>query len=201
MDAFTQYTGLAAVLNIANIDTDQIIPKQFLSKVTRDGFGVHLFHDWRYLNETGTQDNPDFELNQPKFKDASILVSGDNFGCGSSREHAPWALADYGFRAIIAPSFADIFYNNALNNGLLPISLSEQEVKQLMKHIADTHGAKIHINLTKQQVISPNHDIFSFDIASSAKHNLLHGLDAVGLTLSHQQQILDYEQNIPFWRR
>lgn len=201
MDAFTQYTGLAAVLNIANIDTDQIIPKQFLSKVTRDGFGVHLFHDWRYLNEAGTQDNPDFELNQPKFKDASILVSGDNFGCGSSREHAPWALADYGFRAIIAPSFADIFYNNALNNGLLPISLSEQEVKQLMKHIADTHGAKIHINLTKQQVISPNHDIFSFDIASSAKHNLLHGLDAVGLTLSHQQQILDYEQNIPFWRR
>ena len=201
MNAFTQHTGLAAVLDITNIDTDQIIPKQFLSKVTRDGFGVHLFHDWRYLNEAGTENNPDFELNKTRFKSASILISGDNFGCGSSREHAPWALADYGFRVIIAPSFADIFYNNSLNNGLLVIALAEASVTELMTEVADHEGAKIQVDLEQQQVVSPLGNVFTFDIAPSAKHNLLHGLDAIGLTLSKQQQIADYEQTIPSWYR
>ena len=201
MNAFTQHTGLAAVLDITNIDTDQIIPKQFLSKVTRDGFGVHLFHDWRYLNEAGTENNPDFELNKTRFKSASILISGDNFGCGSSREHAPWALADYGFRVIIAPSFADIFYNNSLNNGILVIALAEGSVTELMTEVADHEGAKIQVDLEQQKVVSPLGNVFTFDIASSAKHNLLHGLDAIGLTLSKQQQIADYEQTIPSWYR
>ncbi|MGM8891933.1 3-isopropylmalate dehydratase small subunit, partial [Psychrobacter sp. 1Y1] len=132
MQPFISHTGLAVILDSANVDTDQIIPKQFLSKVTRDGFGVHLFHDWRYLDDAGDKPNPDFTLNKPRYKGASVLVSQENFGCGSSREHAPWALADFGFKVIIAPSFADIFYGNSINNGLLPVKLADAEVKQLM---------------------------------------------------------------------
>lgn len=201
MQAFTTHKGLAAILDKSNVDTDQIIPKQFLSKVTKDGFGVHLFHDWRYLDDLGKHENPDFILNQQPYKQASILITGKNFGCGSSREHAPWALADFGLRVIIAPSFADIFYNNALNNGLLPVKLSETQIQILMKDVKNTLKASIKVNLTDQSVISPRGQSFTFTISPSAKHNLLHGLDPIGLTLENQQQIALYESNIPCWRR
>ncbi|BDM66059.1 3-isopropylmalate dehydratase small subunit [Shewanella sp. NFH-SH190041] len=201
MQPFTQHTGLAVVLDNANVDTDQIIPKQFLSKVTRDGFGVHLFHDWRYLDDAGEIPNPDFVLNQPRFSGASVLLAGENFGCGSSREHAPWALADYGLRVIIASSFADIFYGNAINNGLLPVALSELQLQQLMDEVMAVQGAVVTVDLAAQRVYSPAGHRFEFDIAASAKHKLLNGLDAVGQTLSLVQQITDYEQHIPHWRR
>ncbi|ABI40649.1 3-isopropylmalate dehydratase, small subunit [Shewanella sp. MR-4] len=201
MQPFTSHTGLAVMIDSANIDTDQIIPKQFLSKVTRDGFGVHLFHDWRYLDDAGDVPNPDFTLNKPRYSGASILLAQENFGCGSSREHAPWALADFGLRAIIAPSFADIFYGNSINNGLLPVKLSANEVRQLMDEVASEEGAQITVDLTTCKVISPSGAEFSFTLAESARHKLLNGLDAIGLTLSHGTQIGEYEANIPSWRR
>ena len=201
MQPFTCHTGLAVMIDSANIDTDQIIPKQFLSKVTRDGFGVHLFHDWRYLDDAGDVPNPDFTLNKPRYRGASILLAQENFGCGSSREHAPWALADFGLRAIIAPSFADIFYGNSINNGLLPVKLSANEVRQLMDEVASEEGAQITVDLTTCKVISPSGAEFSFTLAESARHKLLNGLDAIGLTLSHGTQIGEYEANIPSWRR
>lgn len=201
MQPFTQHKGLVAALNISNIDTDQIIPKQFLSKVTRDGFGVHLFHDWRYLDEAGNQQNPDFVLNQSAYQKATILLAGENFGCGSSREHAPWALADFGLRAIIASSFADIFYNNALNNGLLPIVLTENQVQQLMQLTAENENYSLQIDLETQQVMDDKGNQFTFEIAASSKHNLVNGLDAIGLSLSKLKQIEKYEQGIPSWRR
>ncbi|WP_394202315.1 3-isopropylmalate dehydratase small subunit [Shewanella waksmanii] len=200
MEAFTTHTGLAVMIDSANVDTDQIIPKQFLSKVTRDGFGVHLFHDWRYLDDAGDQPNPEFTLNQPRYKGASILLSQENFGCGSSREHAPWALADFGLRVIIAPSFADIFYGNSINNGLLPVRLSDEQVQQLMKEVEAQEGATVTVDLEALTVTSPSGAVFSFTIADSARHNLLNGLDAIGLSLSHQDKIAHYEQNIPAWR-
>ncbi|ABZ75016.1 3-isopropylmalate dehydratase, small subunit [Shewanella halifaxensis HAW-EB4] len=200
MQPFISHTGLAVILDSANVDTDQIIPKQFLSKVTRDGFGVHLFHDWRYLDEAGDKPNPDFNLNQPRYKGASILVSQENFGCGSSREHAPWALADFGFKVIIAPSFADIFYGNSINNGLLPVRLTDAEVKQLMAEVEAKEGAEIDVDLQALTVTSPSGALFHFEIAQSARHNLLNGLDAIGLTLSHVDTIANYEANIPSWR-
>ncbi|MFB2654204.1 3-isopropylmalate dehydratase small subunit [Shewanella seohaensis] len=201
MQPFTSHTGLAVMIDSANIDTDQIIPKQFLSKVTRDGFGVHLFHDWRYLDDAGDVPNPDFTLNKPRYRGASILLAQENFGCGSSREHAPWALADFGLRAIIAPSFADIFYGNSINNGLLPVKLSANEVRQLMDEVASEEGAQITVDLTTCKVISPSGAEFNFTLAESARHKLLNGLDAIGLTLSHGTQIGEYEANIPSWRR
>ncbi|MGS0676536.1 3-isopropylmalate dehydratase small subunit [Shewanella sp. 30m-9] len=200
MQPFISHTGLAVILDSANVDTDQIIPKQFLSKVTRDGFGVHLFHDWRYLDDAGDKPNPDFTLNKPRYKGASVLVSQENFGCGSSREHAPWALADFGFKVIIAPSFADIFYGNSINNGLLPVKLADAEVKQLMAEVEAEEGAEIGIDLQALTVTSPSGAVFHFDIAQSARHNLLNGLDAIGLTLSHADTIANYEANIPSWR-
>ena len=200
MQPFISHTGLAVILDSANVDTDQIIPKQFLSKVTRDGFGVHLFHDWRYLDDAGDKPNPDFTLNKPRYKGASVLVSQENFGCGSSREHAPWALADFGFKVIIAPSFADIFYGNSINNGLLPVKLTDAEVKQLMAEVEAEEGAEICIDLQALTVTSPSGAVFHFDIAQSARHNLLNGLDAIGLTLSHTDTIANYEANIPSWR-
>lgn len=200
MQPFTVHSGLAVILDSANVDTDQIIPKQFLSKVTRDGFGVHLFHDWRYLDEAGEHANPEFSLNKPRYQGASILVSRENFGCGSSREHAPWALADFGLRAIIAPSFADIFYGNAINNGLLPVRLAAAEVQQLMTEVADNEGAEITVDLRGLNVISPSGAEFVFEIAGSARHNLLNGLDAIGLTLSHTDAISAYEAELPAWR-
>ncbi|MFB2642995.1 3-isopropylmalate dehydratase small subunit [Shewanella bicestrii] len=201
MQPFTSHTGLAVMIDSANIDTDQIIPKQFLSKVTRDGFGVHLFHDWRYLDDAGDVPNPDFTLNKPRYRGASILLAQENFGCGSSREHAPWALADFGLRAIIAPSFADIFYGNSINNGLLPVKLSANEVRQLMDEVASEEGAQITVDLMTCKVTSPSGAEFSFTLAESARHKLLNGLDAIGLTLSHGTQIGEYEANIPSWRR
>ncbi|QDZ92593.1 3-isopropylmalate dehydratase small subunit [Shewanella decolorationis] len=200
MQPFTCHTGLAVMIDSANIDTDQIIPKQFLSKVTRDGFGVHLFHDWRYLDDAGDVPNPDFTLNKPRYSGASILLAQENFGCGSSREHAPWALADFGLRAIIAPSFADIFYGNSINNGLLPVKLSANEVRQLMDEVASEEGAQITVDLTTCKVTAPSGAEFSFSLAESARHKLLNGLDAIGLTLSHGAQISEYESQIPSWR-
>ncbi|ABV89135.1 3-isopropylmalate dehydratase small subunit [Shewanella pealeana] len=201
MQPFISHTGLAVIIDSANVDTDQIIPKQFLSKVTRDGFGVHLFHDWRYLDDAGDQLNPDFTLNKPRYQGASILVSQENFGCGSSREHAPWALADFGLKVIIAPSFADIFYGNSINNGLLPVRLADAEVKQLMAEVEAKEGAEISVDLQALTVTSPSGSQFHFEIAQSARHNLLNGLDAIGLTLSHADTIANYEANIPSWRR
>ncbi|GGB68931.1 3-isopropylmalate dehydratase small subunit [Shewanella inventionis] len=199
MQAFTAHTGLAVVINSANIDTDQIIPKQFLSKVTRDGFGVHLFHDWRYLDDAGDQPNPDFALNKPRYKGASILLAQENFGCGSSREHAPWALADFGLRVIIAPTFADIFYGNSINNGLLPVKLPSEQVQQLMDEVEASEGAQITVDLQALTVTSPSGKVFGFSLVESARHKLLNGLDAIGLTLSFEQSISDYEANIPAW--
>ncbi len=200
MQAFTNHTGLAVMIDSANIDTDQIIPKQFLSKVTRDGFGVHLFHDWRYLDDAGDEPNPDFSLNLPRYKGASVLISKENFGCGSSREHAPWALADFGLRVIIAPSFADIFYGNSINNGLLPVRLSDVEVQQLMDEVEANEGAEIVVDLEALTVTSPSGAVFNFEIAGSARHNMLNGLDAIGLTLAYADQIASYESQLPSWK-
>ncbi|MCL1059766.1 3-isopropylmalate dehydratase small subunit [Shewanella gelidimarina] len=200
MQPFIAHTGLAVIIDSANIDTDQIIPKQFLSKVTRDGFGIHLFHDWRYLDDAGHEPNPDFSLNKPRYKGASVLVSQENFGCGSSREHAPWALADFGLKAIIAPSFADIFYGNSINNGLLPVQLTEAEVAQLITEIEAQPGAEVNVDLQALTVTSPSGAVFSFQIAESARHNLLNGLDAIGLTLAQSDAIATYEANLPAWR-
>lgn len=199
MQAFTAHTGLAVTIDSANIDTDQIIPKQFLSKVTCDGFGVHLFHDWRYLDDAGDKPNPDFVLNHPRYKGASILLTQENFGCGSSREHAPWALADFGLRVIIAPSFADIFYGNSINNGLLPVKLAAEQVQQIIDEVAAKEGAEVTVDLQALQVTSPTGAVFSFSLTESARHKLLNGLDAIGLTLSFEQSITDYEANIPAW--
>ncbi|MCL1039655.1 3-isopropylmalate dehydratase small subunit [Shewanella corallii] len=201
MQAFTQHIGLAVVLDNANVDTDQIIPKQFLSKVTRDGFGVHLFHDWRYLDDAGEQPNPDFVMNKPRFEGASIMLARENFGCGSSREHAPWALADYGLRVIIAPSFADIFYGNSINNGLLPVALAEEQVQLIMDEVMAAEGAAVTVDLESQIVTSPSGSQFVFEIAPSARHKLLNGLDAVGLTLEHSDAIAGYETQVPAWRQ
>ena len=200
MNPFTSHTGLSVMIDSANVDTDQIIPKQFLSKVTRDGFGVHLFHDWRYLDEAGDQPNPEFSLNFSRYKGASVLLTKENFGCGSSREHAPWALADFGLRAIIAPSFADIFYGNSINNGLLPVRLTEVEVQQLMDEVEALEGAEITVDLEALTVTSPSGATFSFEIEISARHNLLNGLDAIGLTLGYVDQIAAYEAKLPSWK-
>lgn len=201
MQPFIAHTGLAVAINTANIDTDQIIPKQFLSKVTRDGFGVHLFHDWRYLDDDGDQVNPEFVMNQPRYQGATILIAEENFGCGSSREHAPWALQDYGLKVIIAPSFADIFYGNSINNGLLPVKLSHEQVQQIIAEIESEIGAQVSVDLENLKVISPSGAAFDFTIAESARKNLLKGLDAIGLTLSFDQNISGYEAAIPAWRR
>lgn len=196
MKAFTQHQGTAAVLDRANIDTDQLIPKQFLAKVTRQGFGVHLFHDWRYLDHDGAEPNPEFILNQPPYDTATILIAGENFGCGSSREHAPWALADFGFRAIIAPSFADIFYQNAINNGLLPVTLDEVEVSALMIAAKEK---PVTIDLAANVVRCGDFEM-EFELHADARHNLLNGLDAIGLTLAHQAAIGEHEAQLPCWR-
>ena len=185
-------------LDAANVDTDQIIPKQFLQAVSRAGFGKHLFNDWRYLDEAGTVPNPDFILNYPRYAGASILVARENFGNGSSREHAPWALADYGFKAIIASSFADIFYNNSLNNGLLLVKLTPEEVEKLHREINAHEGQKITVDLENMQV-KCNDLTFSFTLDSFRRYCLLNGLDNIGLTLQHEDQISDYEKKLKPW--
>lgn len=196
MQKFTVHEGVAVPLNSANIDTDQIIPKQFLLAVSRKGFGVHLFHDWRYLDDAETRLNPEFNLNKPEFKGATILVARDNFGNGSSREHAPWALMDYGFRAVIAPSFANIFNNNALGNGLLTVKLTEDEVDQIFTELEKHPGEKITIDLEKMTVdCGPLH--FTFELDPFRRDCLLKGLDAIALTLEHEDEIKAYEDKMP----
>ncbi|MEI7186707.1 3-isopropylmalate dehydratase small subunit [Dickeya dianthicola] len=200
MAKFTQHTGLVVPLDIANVDTDAIIPKQFLQKVTRTGFGQHLFNDWRFLDDAGQQPNPDFVLNQPRYKGASILLARENFGCGSSREHAPWALTDYGFNVVIAPSFADIFYGNAFNNQLLPVKLSESDIDDLFKLVASHEGITFTVDLEAQQVKAGD-NTYSFEIDSFRRHCMINGLDSIGLTLQHDASIARYEQQQPAFLR
>ena len=191
MEKYTKHTSVAALMNRANVDTDQIMAKQFLKKVERTGFGQHLFHDWRYL-EDGS-DNPDFELNNPNFKGAKILVAGDNFGCGSSREHAPWAIEDYGFNTIISTSFADIFYNNCFKNGILPIVVDADTLSSLMSEINNNEGVAFEVDLENQRVSTPGGIDVNFEIDGFRKTNLLSGLDDIGLTLKHTDKIDEYE--------
>ncbi len=193
MEPFKQHRGLVATLDRANVDTDQIIPKQFLKRIERTGFGQFLFFDWRLLEGGG--DDPDFELNQPQFKDASILVTRRNFGSGSSREHAVWALADYGFRVIIAPSFADIFFNNCFKNGLLPIQLDEATVEQIFQLVAKNPGQQLAVDLEACLVTGDGLPAVSFSIDAFRRHSLLNGLDDIALTLQREQQITQYEQS------
>ena len=198
MQEFKQHTGLAALLDAANVDTDQIIPKQFLQKVSKLGFGKHLFHDWRFLDDAGEQPNPEFVLNAPRYAGASILLARENFGNGSSREHAPWALADYGLRAIIAPSFADIFYGNSLNNGLLVVRLKAEEVDALFKLVEANEGQTITVDLENQQVRAGDLN-FSFEIDEFRRYCIMNGLDNIGLTLQHGDAIDAYEAKQPAW--
>ena len=198
MQAVTQHPGLAALLDAANVDTDQIIPKQFLQKVSKLGFGKHLFHDWRFLDDAGEQPNPEFVLNAPRYAGASILLARENFGNGSSREHAPWALADYGLRAIIAPSFADIFYGNSLNNGLLVVRLKADEVDALFKLVEANEGQTITVDLENQQVRAGDLN-FSFEIDEFRRYCIMNGLDNIGLTLQHGDAIDAYEAKQPAW--
>ena len=193
MQPFQTLTATAAKLDQVNVDTDQIIPKQFLKKIERTGFGIHLFHDWRFIDDAGQKPNPDFILNQPRYQGAQILVAGDNFGCGSSREHAPWALLDYGFRSIIAPSFADIFYNNCSKNGILLVALPEASVQQLFKEIEENVGCELTVDLPNQKVQSPKGLEFIFEIDPFVKHRLQNGLDDIGWTLQFQSEIEKFE--------
>ncbi len=201
MEAFTTHTGLVAPLDKSNVDTDQIIPKQFLKSIQRTGFGPNLFDAWRYLDEGEPgQDhsrrplNPDFVLNQSRYEGASILLTRRNFGCGSSREHAPWALVDYGFRAIIAPSFADIFYNNCFKNGLLPIVLAEDTVNELFRAVEAQEGHWITVDLPSQTLTLPQGTTIAFEVDTFRKYCLEHGLDDIGLTLEQADAIRAYEQ-------
>lgn len=198
MTGFKQHKGIVVPLDSANVDTDAIIPKQFLQKVNRIGFGKHLFHDWRFLDDAGEQPNPEFVLNQPQFAGASILLARENFGCGSSREHAPWALADYGFKTIIAPSFADIFYGNAINNGMVPVRLKEEEVEALFQLVAAQPGIEIDVDLEANQVRAGSLT-FDFEIDEFRRYCLLNGLDAIGLTLQHEAAISAFEAKQPSW--
>jgi len=201
MQAFTTLTGLVAPLDRANVDTDAIIPKQFLKSIKRTGFGPNLFDEWRYLDhgEPGMDNskrpvNPDFLLNQERYQGAAILLARSNFGCGSSREHAPWALLDYGFRAIIAPSYADIFYNNCFKNGILPIVAADRDLDGLFAAVASTPGYALAIDLDRQTVTMPDGAGFSFEVDGFRKHCLLNGLDDIDLTLQHADEIRAYEQ-------
>ena len=194
MQAFTKLTGIAAILDKSDVDTDQIIPKQFLKKIERIGFGKHLFHDWRYLDDAGEKENPDFILNHPRYKGASILVAKDNFGCGSSREHAPWALLDYGFRSIIAPSFADIFYNNCFKNGILPIQLEVENVEKIFDQVEKSSGAKLTIDLREQKLTLPDGSTIQFKVDDFRKECLLNGWDDIGLSLRQEEKIKSFEK-------
>jgi 3-isopropylmalate/(R)-2-methylmalate dehydratase small subunit len=197
MQPFRSHTGKAAVLDRASVDTDQIIPKQFLKRIERTGFGQFLFNDWRFLPDGSA--NPDFPLNKSRYRDASILIAGKNFGCGSSREHAPWALADFGFRAIIAPSFADIFANNCMKNGMLPVTLTEEQVSELMRRAAETEGYEVTVDLENKLVSDGRGFSASFDIADFQRYCLLEGLDDIGLTLKHEDAIARFETQRPLW--
>ena len=202
MKAFTRLNGLVCPLDRANVDTDAIIPKQFLKSIQRSGFGPNLFDEWRYLDhgEPGMDNsirpqNPDFVLNFPRYQGAQILLARENFGCGSSREHAPWALDDYGFRVVIAPSFADIFFNNCYKNGLLPIVLPAEVMDRLFAGCEASEGYRLTVDLAAQTVTTPQGDSFGFDITEHRKHCLLNGLDEIGLTLRHADEIRAFEDN------
>ena len=201
MRKFTVHTGIVAPLDRSNVDTDMIIPKQFLKSIKRSGFGPNLFDELRYMDEgqpdqdcSGRPLNPDFVLNQPRYQGTSVLLARENFGCGSSREHAPWALDDFGIRSVIAPSFADIFYNNCFKNGLLPIVLTEAQVDQLFKEVEANEGYQLVVDLEKQAVITPSGEEFTFEVDEFRKHCLLNGLDDIGLTLQNADAIRAYEE-------
>ncbi len=202
MKPFTIHSGLVAPLDRANVDTDAIIPKQFLKSIKRTGFGPNAFDEWRYLDrgEPGMDNNlrpinPDFVLNKDRYKNSSILLARENFGCGSSREHAPWALEDYGFRSVIAPSFADIFFNNCFKNGILPIVLSAEIVDRLFVEVDKHIGYKLEINLEDQIITTPDGQVYQFEVDGFRKHCLLNGLDDIGLTMQHLKKIQIFEEN------
>ncbi len=195
MEPFQKHTGVAAPLDRVDVDTDQIIPKQFLKSISRTGFDAGLFYDWRFLPDGNP--NPEFVLNRAEYRGATVLVSGRNFGSGSSREHAPWALQQYGFRAVIAPSFADIFRNNCHQNGLLPVALPENIVRQLLDRASQEPGYSVTIDLENQTVADARDTLAQFDIDPAVKHRLLNGLDDIGLTLQHAQDIADFEARRP----
>jgi 3-isopropylmalate/(R)-2-methylmalate dehydratase small subunit len=198
VDAFNKHTGLVTLLDLPNVDTDQIIPKQFLKRIERTGFGQYLFYDWRFLE--GGKLNPEFEMNQPRYAGASILVTRANFGCGSSREHAPWALLDYGIHCLIAPSFADIFFNNCFKNGMLPIRLPESQVESLFQRVRSTRGYQLTVDLDRKKITSPSSDDgldWPFEVDGFRRHCLLSGLDDIGLTLQQEAKIRAYEAAHP----
>jgi len=202
MNPFITHTGIVAPLDRANVDTDAIIPKQFLKSIKKTGFGPHLFDEWRYLDHgepgmdlTQRKKNPEFVLNQTPYEKASILIARENFGCGSSREHAPWAIEDYGFRAILAPSFADIFFSNCFKNGLLPIVLSNETIDLLFKSIYANKGYTVTIDLENQFIVLPSNEKISFQVDAFRKHCLMHGLDDIGLTMQHSESIKAFEQD------
>jgi 3-isopropylmalate/(R)-2-methylmalate dehydratase small subunit len=197
MNPFRSHTGLVAVLDRPNVDTDQIIPKQFLKRVERTGFGEFLFYDWRFRPDG--QLDPSFPLNESRYQGASILIAGKNFGCGSSREHAPWSLADYGFRAIIAPSFADIFANNCLKNGLLPVTLDGAEVAELMRRAKEIEDYRATVDLAGKMISDAHGFAAAFEIDDFQRYCLLEGLDDIGLTLKYQSEITRYEQERQSW--
>ena len=191
MKAYKNHTSVAALMNRSNVDTDQIIPKQFLKKVERTGFGIHLFHDWRFLDDGS--ENPTFELNKPAFKGAKILVAGDNFGCGSSREHAPWAIEDFGFNTIISTSYADIFYSNCFKNGILPIRVSKAELAALMAEIESNEGIEFTVDLPAQTVTTPGGIIINIEVDPFRKQSLIEGADDISWTLKHEAKITEFE--------
>jgi 3-isopropylmalate/(R)-2-methylmalate dehydratase small subunit len=202
MEAFSKLNGLVAPLDRSNVDTDAIIPKQFLKSIKRSGFGPNLFDEWRYLDYgepgkdcNGRPLNKDFVLNQPRYQGAQILLARENFGCGSSREHAPWALLDFGFRAVVAPSFADIFANNCSKNGILPVVLDVKVVDRLFGEVIATPGYRLAVDLEKQQVTTPGGETFAFEIDAFRKQCLLQGLDEISLTLQHADAITDFEES------
>ncbi len=202
MNPFITHTGIVAPLDRANVDTDAIIPKQFLKSIKKTGFGPHLFDEWRYLDHgepgmdlTQRKKNPEFVLNQTQYEKASILIARENFGCGSSREHAPWAIEDFGFRAILAPSFADIFFSNCFKNGLLPIVLPNETIDLLFKSIYANKGYALTIDLENQFVVLPSNEKISFQVDAFRKHCLMHGLDDIGLTMQHSESIKAFEQD------
>ena len=194
---FRVHTGVAAPLDHPNVDTDQIIPKQFLKRVERTGFGQFLFYDWRFSPD-GSPD-PSFVLNEPRYADATVLLAGRNFGCGSSREHAPWALLDYGFRAVVASSFADIFKNNCTKNGVLPVTLTDEQVAELVRRAREVEGYRLTVDLERCEVRDGQGFTASFEIDGFRRQCLLEGLDDVGLTLRHESQIRQFEEQRPVW--
>lgn len=194
--AISIHTGIAAPMDRVNVDTDAIIPKQFLKKIDRVGFGKHLFHEWRYIDVEGAKENPEFILNQSRYRNATVLLARDNFGCGSSREHAPWALADYGFRVLIAPSFADIFANNCVKNGILTVALKAAEVDELFTDVINTLEAEVTANLLDQSVTGPTGKKYHFTINTFAKDCLIKGLDSIGWSEQFADKISEYETRV-----